>query len=573
MSKWRMVSALPILAGLLIGLAFSFAVGQISNVQVSNVTSSSATITWITSDTTDGCVNYGLTTALGDTSCDPRPDDDVHQVTITGLSAETTYYYEVISGGITDDNGGAYYTFITTDVGSGIPYVVFGYVQLHNGTSPGTATIISAQVRSNGSASSPLSDLTNTEGAWSLNLGNLKNLADGTVLSYDTGDSIFIDAQGAADGIGQDTTTVSGSSPQYAGTILFPDRAPILDAIGSQLVTEGDTLEFGVSAWDADGDSIILSAENRPANSSFTDSGSGAGWFAFTPSFTQADTYYVTFISSDGWLADSEMVEIIVAEAGNQPPVLDSIGSKSVMEGDTLEFGIHASDVDLDSIVLDTLNVPLNATFIDSGNGGGSFTFNPDFAQADTYYVTFVAEDTVGATDSEVVEIVVYNVNRPPVLLLDPSIDSTDVAAGDTLALHLWATDPDAQSLDLSTDILPTNSDFYDSGDGGGLFRFYPRHMQEDSVYHVTFIASDIFLADSQTVAMKVVITHVPGDANGDGSVNVGDVVYLVSYLYRNGPAPSPEDAGDANCDGPINVGDVVYLVSYLYRDGPPPGC
>jgi hypothetical protein len=55
--------------------------------------------------------------------------------------------------------------------------------------------------------------------------------------------------------------------------------------------------------------------------------------------------------------------------------------------------------------------------------------------------------------------------------------------------------------------------------------------------------------------------------------VNVGDVVYLVSYLYRNGSAPSPEDAGDTNCDGPINVGDVVYLVGYLYRDGPSPGC
>ena len=572
MSIRKMMLAALLLAALQVCFAFSSALGQISNVQVSNVTSSSATITWTTSDTTDGCVNYGLTTALGDTSCDSRPNDDVHQVIITGLSAETTYYFEVISGGITDNNGGAYYTFITTDVASGVPYVIFGYVLLHNGLSPTTATIVSVQVESNGNASYPLSDLTNTDGAWSLNLGNLKNLADGTVLSYSTGDSTFVDAQGAADGVGQDTTTVSGSSPQYAGTILFPDRAPVLEAIGSQSLTEGDTLEFRVSATDPDLDLIALSAENMPANSSFTDSGNGAGWFAFTPSFTQADTYYVTFTASDGWLADSEMVEIIVAEAGNQPPVLDSIGSKSVMEGDTLEFGIHATDVDLDPIVLYTLNVLLNVTFIDSGNGAGSFTFTPDFTQADTLYVTFIVSDG-SLADSELVKIVVYDVNRPPVLILDPSIDSTDVIVGDTCILHLWSTDPDGQSLVLGTDILPTNSDFYDSGNGGGLFRFYPRHMQEDSVYHVTFIASDTFLADSQTVAMRVIITHVPGDANGDGSVNVGDVVYLVSYLYRNGPAPLPEDAGDANCDGPINVGDVVYLVSYLYRGGPPPGC
>ena len=64
---------------------------------------------------------------------------------------------------------------------------------------------------------------------------------------------------------------------------------------------------------------------------------------------------------------------------------------------------------------------------------------------------------------------------------------------------------------------------------------------------------------------------YIPGDANSDQIVNVGDVVYLVSYLYRDGPAPDPLAAGDADCDGMINVGDVVYLVNYLYREGPPP--
>jgi hypothetical protein len=65
----------------------------------------------------------------------------------------------------------------------------------------------------------------------------------------------------------------------------------------------------------------------------------------------------------------------------------------------------------------------------------------------------------------------------------------------------------------------------------------------------------------------------IRGDATGDGIINVGDVVFLVNYLYRGDIPPFPEDAGDANCDGVVNVGDVVYLVNYLYRDGDPPGC
>jgi hypothetical protein len=64
------------------------------------------------------------------------------------------------------------------------------------------------------------------------------------------------------------------------------------------------------------------------------------------------------------------------------------------------------------------------------------------------------------------------------------------------------------------------------------------------------------------------------GDVQGDQIVNVGDVVYLVSYLYRGGPAPvCPSNRGDVNKDGIINVGDVVYLVGFLYRAGPKPIC
>jgi hypothetical protein len=64
------------------------------------------------------------------------------------------------------------------------------------------------------------------------------------------------------------------------------------------------------------------------------------------------------------------------------------------------------------------------------------------------------------------------------------------------------------------------------------------------------------------------------GDVNGDFVVNVGDVVYLVSYLYKGGPAPyCPAARGDVNSDGVINVGDVVYIVSFLYKGGPEPVC
>jgi peptidoglycan/xylan/chitin deacetylase (PgdA/CDA1 family) len=90
----------------------------ISNVASSDITSSSATITWDTDEASNSVVNYGTTTALGSTALDNTKVTS-HTITLTGLSASTTYYYEVQStdsSGNTavDDNNGSYYTFTTT---------------------------------------------------------------------------------------------------------------------------------------------------------------------------------------------------------------------------------------------------------------------------------------------------------------------------------------------------------------------------------------------------------------------------------------------------------------------------
>lgn len=71
--------------------------------------------------------------------------------------------------------------------------------------------------------------------------------------------------------------------------------------------------------------------------------------------------------------------------------------------------------------------------------------------------------------------------------------------------------------------------------------------------------------------ALEMVSSFIRGDADGDGNINVADVVSLINYIFRGGTAPSPLIAGDANCDGITNVGDAVYLVQYIFRFGPAP--
>ncbi len=68
-----------------------------------------------------------------------------------------------------------------------------------------------------------------------------------------------------------------------------------------------------------------------------------------------------------------------------------------------------------------------------------------------------------------------------------------------------------------------------------------------------------------------ILIGHISGDANGDNVVNIGDAIFVINYVFRDGQAPSLEAAGDANADGAVDIGDAVYLVHYIFRGGPRP--
>jgi hypothetical protein len=68
----------------------------LSQPSVSNVTKSSATISWTTNEASDSTVNYGTSLSYGSTLYSETMTTS-HTLTITGLNADTTYYYEIKS--------------------------------------------------------------------------------------------------------------------------------------------------------------------------------------------------------------------------------------------------------------------------------------------------------------------------------------------------------------------------------------------------------------------------------------------------------------------------------------------
>jgi hypothetical protein len=58
-------------------------------------------------------------------------------------------------------------------------------------------------------------------------------------------------------------------------------------------------------------------------------------------------------------------------------------------------------------------------------------------------------------------------------------------------------------------------------------------------------------------------------DADGNGTVDIADVFYLVNTLFAGGPAPAC--GGDVDGNGTVDVADVFYLINFLFASGPPP--
>ena len=97
----------------------------------------------------------------------------------------------------------------------------------------------------------------------------------------------------------------------------------------------------------------------------------------------------------------------------------------------------------------------------------------------------------------------------------------------------------------------------------------------EPDTYYVKVKAKDTWDQETDWSDSLSVVVNVAnrGDANGDGEVNVTDIVYLINYLFNETSPPDPYEAGDANCDGKVDVVDIVFLINYLFGEGPPPGC
>lgn len=108
---------------------------NLENVTVSAVTDSTATITWNTDSPVNSLVYYGQTSAYGSQSSTDQTLDTNHSLTLTGLSANTGYHYQVAGS---DGQGNVAYSADDTLLTASTPLNNGGPPPVNTPTPPST---------------------------------------------------------------------------------------------------------------------------------------------------------------------------------------------------------------------------------------------------------------------------------------------------------------------------------------------------------------------------------------------------------------------------------------------------
>jgi hypothetical protein len=139
-------------------------------------------------------------------------------------------------------------------------------------------------------------------------------------------------------------------------------------------------------------------------------------------------------------------------------------------------------------------------------------------------------------------------------IYLNGSWHPIDVAV--TMVPHTWSPTRTLVGADLS------------GGDGWSL-NWSPLGMTEDNLYFFRSTAKDATdLYGHSTVLLRYNCEGIfsAGDYTGDGMANLLDLTRLISFLTSGGITPiGGAGRADANCDGVINIGDIIYYVNYLF--------
>ncbi|MGE3165419.1 MAG: hypothetical protein AB7O52_10980 [Planctomycetota bacterium] len=96
----------------------------------------------------------------------------------------------------------------------------------------------------------------------------------------------------------------------------------------------------------------------------------------------------------------------------------------------------------------------------------------------------------------------------------------------------------------------------------------YAPELVVGSVLHRATVVDASFV-DHHPQLLTGEFEFVRGNANSDNAVDIGDPIFMLNYLFTNGPSPNCLDAADGNNDSRIDIADPIFVLNWLFSGGP----
>jgi hypothetical protein len=195
------------------------------------------------------------------------------------------------------------------------------------------------------------------------------------------------------------------------------------------------------------------------------------------------------------------------------PPVLATIGDKTVTEGNTLNIQLSSSDPDGGSRSF-SVSPNLNfVTLVDNQDGTGVLQVAPNTGDAGSYNITITVTDSNAESDSETITLTVQEDagagNSPPVL---SPIGNKTVTEGNTLNIQLSSSDPDGDSRSFSMLPILDFITLVDNQNGTGILQVAP-NTGDAGTYNITITVTDTN-ADSDSETISITVYETAGVVN-----------------------------------------------------------
>ena len=360
-----------------------------------------------------------------------------------------------------------------------------------------------------------------------LTVDSVTQPANGTVVN--NGSDVTYTPDADFNGSDSFTYTVTDGGLTDTGTVTVtvtavPD-APVAGDDGLT-IAEDNVVMVDVLANDSDvdGDALTVDSVTQPANGTVVNNGSDV---TYTPdaNFHGTDTF--TYTVTDGSLTDTATVTVTVTAVNDAPVAVADGPSTAEDTAVVVDVLVNDSDVDGDSLTVDSVTQPANGTVV---NNGSDVTYTPDADSNGTDSFTYAVTDG-SLTDTATVTVTVSAVNDAPVAVADGPSTNEDTAVVVDVLVNDSDVDGDALTVDSVTQ--PANGTVVNNGSDVT----YTPDADFNGIDTFTYTVTDGALTDTASITVTVTPVNDAPVGNPDAPIVAEDAAVNLDVMANDSDA------------------------------------